>query len=146
MSAGPEPRAGGAPAPAGRVRAVLIMHGGLGSALLEAARSVYGPIDDVPVLSNEGLSKAQIEEHIAGVVADWSEGGLVLTDFWGGSCHVCAQSVARGNRRIILLTGLNLPMLLHYLHNRDHSTVEQLAEGMIQRGRDQIRTQHGDGR
>jgi len=146
MSAGHEPDPPQAEAPANRVRAMLIMHGTLGPALLEAARSVYGPIDDVPVLSNEGLSKQQIEEHIAGVVADWPQGGLVLTDFWGGSCHVCAQSVARGDGRIIMLTGVNLPMLLHYLHNRDHATPEELAAGMQQRGRDQIRTQRGDGR
>ena len=43
----------------------------------------------------------------------------------------------------MLLTGLNLAMLLDYLHNRDRCGVEELAERMIQRGRDSIRTQRG---
>jgi mannose/fructose-specific phosphotransferase system component IIA len=97
------------------------------------------------VLSNEGLSKAQIEERISTEVAGWTLGGLVLTDFWGGSCHTCALAAARGNGKIVLMTGVNLPMLLDYLHNRDHFEVEALAQRMQQRGRDNIRTQRGPG-
>ena len=127
------------------VPALLVMHADLATALLHAASSVYGEIGGVQVLSNEGLSKTQIEERIASEVAHWREGGLVLTDFWGGSCHTCAMAAARGNGRIVLLTGVNLPMLLDYLHNRDHFGMDDLAERMLQRGRDNIRAQHGPG-
>ena len=127
------------------VPALLVMHADLATALLHAASSVYGEIGGVQVLSNEGLSKTQIEERIASEVAHWREGGLVLTDFWGGSCHTCAMAAARGNGRIVLLTGVNLPMLLDYLHNRDHFGMDDLAERMLQRGRDNIRTQRGPG-
>jgi len=144
VSATPDDHPGApAPGPAHRVPALLVMHADLATALLHAAARVYGDVTGVQVVSNEGLDKVQIEERIATEVAGWTEGGLVLTDFWGGSCHTCAMAAARGNGRILLLTGVNLPMLIDYLHNRDRFGVEDLAERMLQRGRDNIRTQRG---
>jgi mannose PTS system EIIA component len=134
---------GSRPSPEGFVPALLVMHADLATALLHAASSVYGEIGGVQVLSNEGLSKTQIEERIVSEVAHWRDGGLLLTDFWGGSCHTCAMAAARGHGHIVLLTGVNLPMLLDYLHNRDHFGVDELADRMLQRGRDNIRTQRG---
>jgi PTS system mannose-specific IIA component len=145
VSSAPEPRAAGETARA-PVPALLVMHGELANALLGAAERVYGEIRDVRVLSNDGLAKAEIEDRIAAEVADWREGGIVFTDFWGGSCHICAQAATRGNGRIVLLTGVNLPMLLDYLHNRDKYGVDDLAERLAQKGRDNIRASHGPGR
>jgi len=45
-----------------RVPALLVMHADLAAALLRAAEKLYGPVDDVAVLSNEGLSRADLEE------------------------------------------------------------------------------------
>lgn len=146
MSATPDERSNApVPEPRKRVPALLVMHADLATALLRAAEKVYGDISDVQVVSNEGLDKPQIEERIAAEVAGWTAGGLVLTDFWGGSCHTCALAAARANVSILLLTGVNLPMLIDYLHNRDRYGVEDLAERMLQRGRDNIRTQRGPG-
>jgi len=138
-----EPAApGGRPAPTGTpVPAVLVMHGELGAALLHAAASVYGEFGDVQVVSNEGLEREAIEARIAEAVAHWRNGGLVLTDFWGGSCHTCALAASRGHGDVRLVTGVNLPMLLDYLHNRGAYGVDELAERMQQKGRDNIRTQ-----
>jgi len=136
----------GRPVPTGfSVPAVLVMHSDLGTALLHAAASVYGEIAGVGVVSNEGLDRAGIEAGIAAAVTDWRQGGLVLTDFWGGSCHTCAVSVARGHGEIRLITGVNLPMLLDYLHNRDRYGVDELAERMLQKGRENIRSQRSPG-
>ncbi len=143
MSESPAPP-GGRPEPTGfTVPAVLVMHGELGTALLHAAASVYGAIDDVQVVSNEGLDRAGIEARIAEAVAHWRGGGLVLTDFWGGSCHTCALAAARGHGEIRLITGVNLPMLIDYLHNRGLYAVDDLAERILQKGRDNIRSQRG---
>jgi PTS system mannose-specific IIA component len=135
--------AGAMPDARATVPALLVMHADLATALLRAAATVYGPVEGVRILSNEGLSKTQIEERIGAEVRNWPRGGLVLTDFWGGSCHTCALTAARGNGRVVLVTGVNLPMLLDYLHNRDRVDAEALAERMQQRGRDNIRIQHG---
>jgi mannose/fructose-specific phosphotransferase system component IIA len=126
-----------------RVPALVVMHADLAAALLRAASKVYGPVEDVEILSNEGLSREQLEAEIGRCVAGWESGGLVLTDFWGGSCHICGIAAARGHGDIVLLTGLNLPTLLDYLHNRDDYGLVELAERLQRKGRDSIRLHHG---
>lgn len=125
------------------VPALLVMHADLGAALLRAAAQVYGPVEDVGVLSNEGLSRDRLEAEIERRVAGWTTGGLILTDFWGGSCHLCGIAAARGHGDIVVVTGLNLPLLLDYLHNRGEHPVGELAERLQQKGRESIRLHHG---
>ena len=95
------------------------------------------------MLSNEGLSRVELEKRITEAAAGWPAGGLVLTDFWGGSCHTSGIAAARSCRGVVILTGVNLPLLLDYLHNRDHFDVVSLAERLQPKGRESIRVQHG---
>ena len=124
-----------------RVPALLVMHADLAAALLRAAESVVGPIEGVRVISNEGLSRDDLERSIGEVIGEWPNGGLVLTDFWGGSCHICGASATRGRGEVMLVTGINLPVLLDYLHNREQYPVEALADRLRQKGQDSIRVQ-----
>ena len=124
------------------VPAVMVTHADLGAALLRAAVRVYGPAEDMTVLSNEGLSRDQLEKEIEDQVLLWEHGGLILTDFWGGSCHLCGIAAARGHGEVIVVTGLNLPLLLDYLHNRGALGPRDLAERLQQKGRDSIRLHH----
>jgi mannose/fructose-specific phosphotransferase system component IIA len=126
-----------------RVPALLVMHADLSAALLRAAEKVYGEISGVGTLSNEGLSGDALEAEIGKHVKAWEHGGLVLTDFWGGSCHLCGQRAARGLGAVIIVTGVNLPTLIDYLHNRDAYGVEELAERLRKKGQDSIRLQRG---
>lgn len=135
MSEAPNP---GAP-PA--IPALLIMHADLSAALLRAAAQVYGPVEGVESLSNEGLSKDALEEAIERRVARWDHGGLVFTDIYGGSCHLCGSKAARGHGDVVVVSGLNLPILLDYLHNRDRFGVRELAERLQQKGQSSIRLQ-----
>jgi mannose/fructose-specific phosphotransferase system component IIA len=123
-----------------RVPALLVMHGDLAAALVRAAATVYGPVDEVDVLSNEGLSREALEREIAARVAQWPNGGLVLTDLWGGSCHTCGLSAARG-REIAVVAGVNLPTLVDFLHNRDGYAVLELAQRLQKKGQESIRFQ-----
>ena len=138
------PAAGeGAASPAKRVPALIVTHADLAQALVRAAERVVGTIEDVTLLSNEGLSRSDLEEAIEACVRDWREGGLLLTDFWGGSCHTCGSAAARRHGEVVIVTGINLPLLLDYLHNRDRFSVPELAERLQQKGRDSIRVQRG---
>jgi len=126
-----------------RVPALLVTHADLGAALLRAASQVYGPVEDVAVLSNEGLSREQLQDRIVSQVKSWPQGGLILTDFWGGSCHICGVAATRAQGHVVVVTGLNLPLLIDYLHNRESHDAEALAERLTQKGRDSIRVHHG---
>src|SRR5206468_581595 len=111
--------------------------------LLRAAEKVYGAIEGVDCLSNEGLSRDALESAIAERVGSWPSGGLVLTDFWGGSCHLCGASAARGRGEVVIVTGVNLPTLIDYLHNRDNYGAIELAERLRDKGQASIRVQRG---
>ena len=123
------------------VPALLVMHADLASALLRAAEKVYGAIQGVRVLSNEGLSREALEEVIEREVEGWTSGGLMLTDFWGGSCHTCGMAATRRHGEVIIVTGVNLPVLLDYLHNRDRFEPAELADRLQKKGQDSIRVQ-----
>ena len=124
-----------------RIPALLVTHADLGAALLRAAQQIYGPVMDVDFLSNSELSRADLESAIRERVSGWTHGGLVLTDFPGGSCQQCGLLAARGNAEILVVTGVNLPGLLDYLHNREHYPVAELAERLVTRARDSVRMQ-----
>lgn len=123
------------------VPALLVMHADLSAALLRAAAQVYGPVEGIETLSNEGLSKDALEDAIEERVARWDAGGLVFTDFFGGSCHLCGARAAHDHRDVVVVSGLNLPILLDYLHNRGGYGVRALAERLRQKGQDSIRLQ-----
>jgi PTS system mannose-specific IIA component len=123
------------------VPALLVMHADLSSALLRAASQVYGDVGGVESLSNEGLSKDDLETEIEDRVSGWTQGGLVFTDFFGGSCHLCGLRAAREHGDIVVISGLNLPILLDYLHNRAKFGVRELAERLQKKGQDSIRLQ-----
>jgi len=124
-----------------RIPALLVTHADLGAALLRAAQQIYGPVTDVAFLSNSELSRADLENAIRERVSGWTHGGLVLTDFPGGSCQQCGLLAARGNAGILVVTGVNLPGLLDYLHNREQYAVAELAERLMTRVRDSVRVQ-----
>jgi mannose/fructose-specific phosphotransferase system component IIA len=125
------------------VPALLVMHADLSAALLRAAEQVTGPIEGVETISNTGLSRAELEREIVQRVERWTAGGLVFADFWGGSCHICGASAARGRGEVVVVTGLNLPTLIDYLHNRDRYGVLELAERLQKKGQESIRLQRG---
>ncbi len=127
----------------GSIQGLMVMHADLAGALLRAAEKVYGPIEGVQVLSNSDLSREQLEAEIEQEVKGWTAGGVLFTDFWGGSCHMCGASAARRHGEVAIMTGVNLPMLLDYLHNRDRLPLGELVERLQQKGRDSIRIQRG---
>jgi PTS system mannose-specific IIA component len=135
--------AGDEGAPTSRVPALIVTHADLGQALVRAAEKVVGTIEEVTLLSNDGLSREALEDAIERHVQGWTGGGILLTDFWGGSCHTCGASAARRHGDLAIVTGVNLPLLLDYLHNRDRLGVADLAERLQQKGRDSIRVQRG---
>ena len=128
-----------------RVPALLVMHADLAAALLRAAEQVVGhdrrrrgALERRPVASTLSSRRS------AGASTAGSRGGLVLTDFWGGSCHVCGGAVARGRGEIVIVTGVNLPILIDYLaQSRALSPPLELAERLQKKGQESFRLQRG---
>ena len=82
--------------------------------------------------SRDGL----IARVSARVEAFGERGGIVLTDVAGGSCTQAALVVAATHAKgpVYVVSGVNLPMLLDFLHNRAGAEPRALADRLVARG------------
>jgi mannose/fructose-specific phosphotransferase system component IIA len=60
-------------------------------------------------------------------------------DLQGGSCCHAALLLAKRDPRIRVIAGVNLPMLLEFLHYRGRVGEAELEARILQRGREGIR-------
>ena len=122
------------------INIVLVSHGELGDALIQATEMIAGPTErlfSVPLLpgeSPEGFGEklnAALQE-IAG------EETLVLIDLFGGTPYnVAARQVIEEN--VECVTGANLPMLLELVMSRDDATLSELAEEIARAGQESVK-------
>ena len=99
---------------------VLVTHADYGASLLRAAEMILGPQErcatiGVDATAEVGKTLSGLKEAVAAV--DGGQGVLVLTDMFGGTPTNLSLSLLT-SRRIEVLTGVSLPMLLKVLGNR----------------------------
>ena len=120
-----------------RVPALLVTHGRLGDAASSSASRILGPLEDVSVLSNDGLSREALTQAVSERVRAFGPGGGVLfVDVAGGSCSQAALGVAAREAAgpTPVITGVNLPMLLDYAHHRGDLEPRALAARLAAKG------------
>ena len=100
-----------------RTTGVVVAHGTLASALVEAAEGISGIEDALHPVSNDGLRPDQlvvtVETHIGDSPA------VIFTDLLSGSCTFAGRAVSRKRGEVVVVTGVSLPMLVDFLFNRD---------------------------
>ena len=109
---------------------ILASHGGLAAGLHEAASMILGPQDNVVVLAiDRGQDPAELRKRLSAHLADLLErcsGVLIMTDMFGGTPTNHAAEFLQP-RRIEVLTGANLPMLLKFYALRTGLPLAELA-------------------
>jgi PTS system ascorbate-specific IIA component len=119
---------------------VLVTHGHVGAALLEVALRMLGrcplPVELVQVSGDidPDVLREQARARIAAV--DQGSGVLILTDLYGGTPSNVARSLSDG-KRVCMISGLNLPMLVR-VFNYPELDAAELAARAISGGRDGI--------
>lgn len=68
---------------------------------------------------------------------DQGDGVIVLTDMFGSTPSNVATALAKGNDRIVVIAGVNLPMLVR-LMNYPRLGISQLTEKALSGGREGI--------
>lgn len=122
------------------VRFLLLSHGPLAAGVAGAAEMILGPLDGVQVI---GLQPADGPDSLCTAVSEvldrWAgEQVMLLTDLLGGTpFNVCFRTFQE--RGMPVLTGLNLPMLLVALTERQRPPAE-LEPLVLEAGRDGIRS------
>jgi PTS system mannose-specific IIA component len=110
---------------------ILVSHGRMAAGTLEAARMIVGQQDGVVALAlNEGDDVDDLRQHIAAAISevDRGDGVLVLVDLFGGSPFNASARPAMARERVEVVSGLNVPMLVEVLAQRDGSTLQELVE------------------
>src|SRR5438552_10851534 len=118
---------------------VVASHGRLAEELLRTAEGVVGSLAQVRpvnVLASDPEVRHKIAEAIRAV--DGGEGVVLLTDLLGGSpTQLCLSFLAE--RRVEVVTGVNLPMVLKLVSLRAAGKpVVELARELAEAGRNAI--------
>jgi PTS system N-acetylgalactosamine-specific IIA component len=114
-------------------RGILLAHGAMAEGVVDAVRSITGADASVLVpVSNRGLSPQALVEAVRARVGDGPT--LLFTDLPSGSCSVAARMLQHDVPGLVILSGVNLPLLLDFVMNRT-LPIEQLVPRLLERGR-----------
>jgi PTS system N-acetylgalactosamine-specific IIA component/PTS system mannose-specific IIA component len=126
------------------IKGIIIGHGGLAQALLDAAEKIIGPQDEVETLSNAGLSGDALCGRIVRLCKKSKKDQIVFVDLPGGSCTISCMKVLRKKKNVHILCGMNLPMLLEFFLLRHKFPARELVEILIKKATNNIFQVGGD--
>ena len=120
---------------------VVVTHSQLGEALIEAAEFIVGSrpegVVSVSIDLNQNVDKLR-EKVVAGIKkAGPGEGILILTDMFGGTPSNISYSFLEEGR-VEVLSGVNLPILVHAMNSRVKMGLSELAASLETFGRKSI--------
>ncbi len=119
---------------------VIVTHYRLGEEFLQALRLI---VPDAPDYESVGVEPGQTADEMRRAIdaalssADEGQGVLVLTDMFGGSPSNISMSFL-DDRRVEVVTGVNLPMLIKLATLRQEKELEELASFIKDYGRRNI--------
>ncbi len=116
--------------------AVIIGHGDFGACLCGMLEAITGITENVSALSNKGLSTPELLEALDKAVGSLASNDIILfVDTFGGSCWQAAKMFRVEHQECHIVTGINLPMLLSFVHKRDTNGVIELCDILDNDGR-----------
>lgn len=105
---------------------VILNHGKFGAELIISAELIVGKINNVRAVSLlRGMTIEEYYVDVKQVLTEFEGKALVLTDMYGGTPSNIALMIQK-EFNISVLCGVNLPMLLELLLNRE--TAESLDD------------------
>ncbi len=120
---------------------LIVTHSQLGEALVDAAEFILGSrspgVVSVSIDLNQNVDR--LRERVAAGVKKVAhdDGVLILTDMFGGTPSNISYSFLEEGR-VEVLSGVNLPILVHALDNRGRMPLGQLAASLEAFGKKSI--------
>jgi mannose/fructose-specific phosphotransferase system component IIA len=99
------------------LRGVVVCHGKLAAALVEAAESISGVAGALVPVSNTDCDRELLEERVAQAVD--GRPAVVFVDLASGSCLFAVLKRLRALEGVRIVTGVNLAMLVDFVFHRD---------------------------
>ncbi len=125
------------------VKGIVVAHGRLSEALVEAAEEITGMNAALVPLSNQGVSPADLKLNLAEAIG--AGPAVVFVDLASGSCGFAASTALRSCSSVSVVTGVSLPMLIEFLFHRDLELPE-LVGRLVDKGRGNISAVSSDRR
>jgi N-acetylgalactosamine PTS system EIIA component len=119
---------------------IVLAHGQLAAGLVSAVEQITGMGDRFIAMSNSGMSGAELEQQLRALV-EQTGAKVVFTDLPAGSCNIAAFRLLR-DREVIVVSGVNLPTLLHFVTHPQLSPEEAATEA-VERGAPTLRVTLG---
>jgi PTS system ascorbate-specific IIA component len=120
------------------VHIILITHDHVGTALLKTVTKTYGqlPLPTISVPITEDCDPDSLIPKLKNLLEniDTLDGVLILTDLYGATPSNIANQLQNDKLKIKVVTGVNLPMLIH-LMNYPNNNLEELAEKAMSAGK-----------
>jgi mannose/fructose-specific phosphotransferase system component IIA len=117
------------------VHGIVLAHGTMASGLVDAVRQITGLDSDVLTpLSNRGLSPetlaAEVRSHVQGRT-------ILFTDLQSGSCGFAARRYCQDIPDLVIISGVNLPILLEFAMLRN-LPFDELVPRLVNKARSAI--------
>lgn len=118
------------------LRGVVVCHGPLAGALVQAAEQISGLSGALIPVSNTGCDRDALEDRIMAAVDD--RPSVVFVDLASGSCLIAVLKRLRSEQQVKVVTGVNLAMLVDFVFHRSLSP-QEAAGRAVQAGENSIR-------
>jgi len=119
---------------------VIVTHGQLANAFVEALQHVVGPRDNIRAIgiySNDNIDQRREEILKTVEEVDGGAGVILLTDLFGGTPSNLAIS-ALGVKPIEVIAGINLPMLVRLARLPQGTSLKEAVTEGLEAGRKYI--------
>jgi mannose/fructose-specific phosphotransferase system component IIA len=119
------------------VRGIVVGHGDMARGLVDAVRRIAGDAAaGLSPVSNDAKGPDALRAEVDAAAGPGAT--IVFVDLQSGSCGLAAAYACRGcaGRRAVI-SGVNLPMLLDFVFNRQLS-LDELVARLVDRGRSAI--------
>jgi len=121
---------------------IVLTHGDLGNCLKDTVEQIMGKQLGMTVVSNQG-------KDLQGIISGLEEAALkgnykeifLFIDLYGGSCWQAAKRFSSKKEKVLLITGVNLPMLIQFFSKRDKLDKFELLERIVESGKGGIVTE-----
>ena len=112
------------------VGVIVVTHGQLARELILIAEFIIGKVVGIEAVTTDPkMSVDEIKEGISQAIkkVDKGNGVLILTDMFGGTPSNISLSFLE-DKKVEILSGVNLPMLLKVATNQEKQSLSEMAE------------------
>lgn len=118
---------------------VVVTHGFFCEELIRSVEMVFGELPDVtPVALKGDMSPEEFAENLKDACTVYENRVIVLCDIFSGTPFRMAAMLSQEIPDMILITGVNMPMLINAVELRNFSEHDELATKLVEESKESI--------